>query len=156
MPLGAVQVTFRDKTMKIFRPFGGARVATATLAGLLILIVGSTAPAAPRPAQTLTSSAQSQDNPGATPGAPPARQQPPDLTPTPGLNPTPLTPKQQRDLLKFNYIKMKKEADELAELAKSLQTELDKSNENVLSLSVVQKADKIEKLAKKIKTGALD
>jgi len=70
-------------------------------------------------------------------------------------NPSPLTPKQQRALLKANYKKMKQDADELAALAKSLQDDLNKSNENVLSLDVVDKADKIEKLAKKIKSAAV-
>lgn len=70
-------------------------------------------------------------------------------------NPSPLTPKQQREILKANYSKMKQDADELADLAKSLQDELNKSNENVLSLDVVEKADKIEKLAKKIKNTAI-
>lgn len=70
-------------------------------------------------------------------------------------NPSPLTPKQQREILKANYAKMKQDADELATLAKSLQEDLNKSNANVLSLDVVDKADKIEKLAKKIKSSAL-
>ena len=63
----------------------------------------------------------------------------------------PLTGKQKRDLLKSNFEKMKHDAKELADLSKALQDELDKSNENVLSLDVVDKADKIEKLARKIK-----
>ncbi len=64
---------------------------------------------------------------------------------------SPLTGKQKRNLLKSNFEKMKREAGELADLAKALQEELNKSNENVLSLDIVQKADKIEKLARKIK-----
>ena len=71
------------------------------------------------------------------------------------INPTPLTAKQQRAMLKSNYTKMKQDADELAGLAKSLQEDLDKSNADVLSLTIVEKADKIEKLAKKIKSSAL-
>ena len=63
----------------------------------------------------------------------------------------PLTEKQKRDLLKSNFEKMKHDAKELADLSKALQDELDKSNENVLSLDIVDKADKIEKLARKIK-----
>ena len=49
---------------------------------------------------------------------------------------------------------MKQHAHDLAELAKSLQTEIDKSNENVLSLEIVKKAEQAEKLAKKIKNEA--
>jgi hypothetical protein len=63
----------------------------------------------------------------------------------------PLSGKQKHDLLKANFEKMKRDAGELADLAKALQDELNKSNENILSLDVVEKADKIEKLARKIK-----
>jgi hypothetical protein len=63
----------------------------------------------------------------------------------------PLSEKQKRDLLKSNFEKMKRDAKELADLSKALQDELDKSNENVLSLNIVDKADKIEKLARRIK-----
>jgi hypothetical protein len=62
-----------------------------------------------------------------------------------------LSEKQKRDLMKANFEKMKRDAKELADLAKSLQEQLNKSNENILSLNVVDKADKIEKLARKIK-----
>jgi hypothetical protein len=63
----------------------------------------------------------------------------------------PLSEKQKRDLMKSNFDKMKRDAKELADLAKALQDELDKSNENILSLNIVGKAEKIEKLARKIK-----
>jgi len=63
----------------------------------------------------------------------------------------PLTDKQKRDLMKSNFEKMKRDAKDLADLAKALQDELDKSNENILSVNIVDKADKIEKLARKIK-----
>jgi hypothetical protein len=49
---------------------------------------------------------------------------------------------------------MKRDAGELANLTKALQEELDKANENVLALDIVAKADKIQKLAKKIKGNA--
>lgn len=65
-----------------------------------------------------------------------------------------LSQKQKRDILKANFEKMKRDADELADLAKSLQEDLNKSNANVLSLGIVEKAEKIEKLAKKIKSTA--
>jgi hypothetical protein len=71
----------------------------------------------------------------------------------PGLPPG-LSQKQRRDLLKANFEQTKRDADELAALAKSLQEDLAKSNENVLSLHIVEKAEKIEKLAKKIKSTA--
>jgi hypothetical protein len=72
---------------------------------------------------------------------PPAEPEPPQE----------LSQKQKRDLLKANFEQMKRDADALATLAKSLQEDLAKSNENVLSLHVVEKAEKIERLAKKIK-----
>ncbi len=72
----------------------------------------------------------------------------------PPEEPTPLTKKQKQELLKSNFEKMKRDADELAELAKSLQEDLDKSNHNVLSLKVVERTERIEKLARKIKTAA--
>ncbi|HEV2424978.1 MAG TPA: hypothetical protein VGZ29_09135 [Terriglobia bacterium] len=117
---------------------------------LALFASGTSATCQPRPrwgADPATSQA------GTRPGFPPQPQsQPPSLQPE---NPSPLTPKQQRAVLKANYAKMKQEAGELAMLAKSLQDELNKSNENVLSLDVVDKADKIEKLAKKIKSAAI-
>ncbi len=67
---------------------------------------------------------------------------------------SPLSGKQKQDILKSNFEKMKHDADDLAALAKSLQEDLNKSNENVLSLKIVEKAEKIEKLAKKIKATA--
>ncbi len=100
---------------------------------------------------------------GTSVGAPPAapRQLPPPGAHTPSEPPTTdtvqeraITRKQKKDLLKMNFEKMKHDADELADLAKSLQDDLGKSNENVLSLDVVEKAEKIEKLAKKIKSSA--
>jgi len=63
----------------------------------------------------------------------------------------PISEKQKRGMVKANFEKMKHDARELAELAQGLEDELDKSNENILSLNVVDKADKIEKLARKIK-----
>jgi hypothetical protein len=65
-----------------------------------------------------------------------------------------LARKQRKGLLKHNFEKMKRDAEDLATLAKALQDDLAKSNENVLSLTVVDKAEKIEKLAKRIKNTA--
>jgi hypothetical protein len=70
------------------------------------------------------------------------------------LTPLPLSEKQKRELMKANFEKMKRDAGELADLAKALQQELNKSNENILSVDIVEKADKIEKLARKIKGAA--
>jgi hypothetical protein len=106
---------------------------------------------------THASEAGAKGSPAQNPGVPQPSFPSPSRFPSPSeTNPAPLTPKQQRAILKANYAKMKQDADELAALAKSLQQDLDKSNENVLSLDVVEKADKIEKLAKKIKGTALE
>jgi len=68
--------------------------------------------------------------------------------------PIKVTAKQRKAILKSNFEKIKKDTDDLAALAKSLQEEVGKSNENVLSLKIVEKAEKIENLAKKIKNSA--
>jgi hypothetical protein len=77
-----------------------------------------------------------------------------DLQTIPDSREIPLSDKQKREMLKANFDRMKRDAKELADLAKDLQEQLDKSNENVLSLGIVDKADKIEKLARKIKSTA--
>jgi len=77
-----------------------------------------------------------------------------DLQTAPDSREIPLSDKQKRELLKANFDKMKRDAKELSDLAKDLQEQLDKSNENILSLGIVEKADKIEKLARKIKSTA--
>ncbi|HXH51051.1 MAG TPA: hypothetical protein VNM47_17060 [Terriglobia bacterium] len=62
--------------------------------------------------------------------------------------------KRKKALMDDNFKKLKEHAQDLAELAKSLQAEIEKSNENVLSLEIVKKADEAEKLARKIKNEA--
>ena len=62
--------------------------------------------------------------------------------------------KKQRAILRANFAQLKRDAGDLADLAKALQDELNKSNENLLPLGVVEKANKIEKLAKRIKGSA--
>lgn len=46
---------------------------------------------------------------------------------------------------------IREETDKLFQLATELKAAVDKSNENLLSLDVVRKADEVEKLAKKVK-----
>jgi len=60
-------------------------------------------------------------------------------------------PAADQAILKAKFEEAKRNADTLAELAQSLKSDLDKGNENVVSLLVVKKAEKIEKLAEKIK-----
>jgi hypothetical protein len=57
-------------------------------------------------------------------------------------------------LVRANYERAKHDSVELAELARSLQQELNQAGTNVLSLDVIDKAAKIEKLAKRIKGNA--
>jgi len=77
----------------------------------------------------------------------------PTQSPAPGHFPK-RSQKRKQALLNYNFKKLKQHAHDLAELAKSLQTEIEKSNENVLSLEIVKKAARAEKLAKKIKNEA--
>jgi IMP dehydrogenase/GMP reductase len=46
---------------------------------------------------------------------------------------------------------IREDTDRLFQLATELKAAVDKSNENLLSLDVVRKADEVEKLAKKVK-----
>jgi hypothetical protein len=62
-----------------------------------------------------------------------------------------LSPKQRLYIMRANFEKSKSDAAELAALAKALREELNKPNVNVLSLQVVNLAERIEKLAKKIR-----
>ena len=47
---------------------------------------------------------------------------------------------------------LKRDAEKLLQLATELKQYVDKTNENVLSLDVVKKAEEIEKLAHSVKT----
>jgi hypothetical protein len=129
-------------SMPKFRDFVGPALA------LLILTVTITCAARGPRSSGMQSSAPGQ----AQPRPLPSPQNPPDQ---PDMSPPGLTPKQQRELLKSRYERLRQEATQLSDLAKSLQQDLDKSNSDVLSLGVVDKADKIEKLAKKIKNEAV-
>lgn len=102
----------------------------------------------------------SQDNPAlrapssATgPRAAQHKTQEPSPAQEPGSS-TEILQKQQQDLLKSNFERMKRDADELSSLARSLREDLDKSNQNVLSLKIINKAERIEKLARKIRQTA--
>ena len=46
---------------------------------------------------------------------------------------------------------LKRDTDKLLQLATDLKASVDKSNENILSLDVIKKAEQIEKLAKSVK-----
>jgi len=59
--------------------------------------------------------------------------------------------KQAREANKKRQQNIKTDTDKLLQLATELKESVDKSNENMLSLDVVRKADEVEKLAKKIR-----
>jgi len=63
----------------------------------------------------------------------------------------PISDKQKQRIVHANFEKSKSDAAALAAMAKELREELDKSNGSVLSLEVINRAEKIEKLAKKIR-----
>jgi hypothetical protein len=70
-------------------------------------------------------------------------------------NDSPWTLQQRREIAKKqNEIRQKdiqKDTDKLLELATELKQYVDKTNENILSMDVVKKAEEIEKLAKAVR-----
>lgn len=83
--------------------------------------------------------------PVARPGVPPIET---------NAGPPALSHKQKNAILTSQFKKTKKDVAALCKLAQSLQEEVNKLNPNVLSVDVVNKADKIQKLAKKIRNEA--
>ena len=55
-------------------------------------------------------------------------------------------------ILKADYDQNVKDARELTVLAKSIELEFDKNDQNVLSLGLLKKLDDVEKLTKRIRT----
>lgn len=66
-----------------------------------------------------------------------------------------IPPRVQKDMhrrmVRDSFLKMKKETDQLNQLAVELKAEVDKATEDELSLAILKKAESIEKLAEKIK-----
>ena len=66
-----------------------------------------------------------------------------------------MTPEQRREFAKkqneARQQELKKDTDKLLELATELKQYVDKTNENLLSMNVVKKAEQIEKLAHSVK-----
>ena len=56
-----------------------------------------------------------------------------------------------RAMNKDRAVRIKRDTDKLLQLSTELKQYVDKTNENVMSLDVIKKADEIEKLAKNIK-----
>jgi hypothetical protein len=67
----------------------------------------------------------------------------------------PWSQQQKRDMLKKQNEQrqqdLKKDTDQLLTLATELKQYVDKTNENIISLDVIKKAEQIEKLAKNVK-----
>jgi hypothetical protein len=57
----------------------------------------------------------------------------------------------QRELDKQRQEQMKRDADKLLQLAAELKLYVDQSNQHILSLNVMKKAEEIEKLAKSVR-----
>jgi len=62
-----------------------------------------------------------------------------------------LSPKQKKALMRANFERSKIDAAELAALARGLREALDKLNGDVPTSEVINRAERIEKLAKKIR-----
>jgi len=56
-----------------------------------------------------------------------------------------------REANKERYEELKRDADKLLQVATELKLYVDQSNENVLSLTVIRKAEEMERLAKSVK-----
>jgi hypothetical protein len=67
----------------------------------------------------------------------------------------PWTVQQKKDMEKKRNLlrqeEIKKDTEKLLELSTELKQYVDKTNENMLSMTVIKKADEIEKLAKSVK-----
>jgi len=62
-----------------------------------------------------------------------------------------LSAKQKQSIMQANFAKSKSDVAELAALAKELREQLDKPNSEGVSVDVASRAERIEKLAKKIR-----
>ena len=58
---------------------------------------------------------------------------------------------QAKKLNQQRHANLKKDTDKLLELATQLKQQVDKSNENTLSVDVIKKCEEIEKLAHSVK-----
>jgi hypothetical protein len=58
---------------------------------------------------------------------------------------------QQQEILKADHQKDLKDAAQLVDLAEQLKAELEKNDQNVLSISSIKKTEEIEKIAKRIR-----
>lgn len=81
--------------------------------------------------------------------------EPPYLPPPPGKERDTKLPNgksQNEEILKADYQKTLKDAQDLVDLAQALQAELQKDDSHVLSLNNVKKTEEIEKIAKRMRS----
>lgn len=97
-----------------------------TVAGIVLMMFGTSRAATPAPASPQVETRQD-----------PAQKEMQD--------------RMAREANKKRQQDIREETDKLFQLATELKAAVDKSNENLLSLDVVRKADEVEKLAKKVK-----
>lgn len=137
------------KDVAMLRPQCSAKLRGVMLFwGLLIAVTCLTpAPASAQSSQNTQSEGTALDHAGGHRRLPPT----PEGSDARADAPPMLSPKQRLYIMRANFEKSKSDAAELAALAKALREELNKPNVNVLSLQVVNRAERIEKLAKKIR-----
>jgi hypothetical protein len=99
----------------------------------------------------VTLPASSQQSPGAPPPSP--RRAGDATSPIAGPDETRdrLTHDMEKKAAKDRVAALKSDTDKLLKLSVELKQVVDKSDENVLSLDVIKKADEIERLAKSVK-----
>ncbi len=133
---------------KDLRMMGSAGIANLRgiilVGGLLIIFPGITPAAA-----IAQSSAPGIQSPGIQTNS--SRSRPVNPNEISSDLPVPMTDAQKQSLMRANFAKSKSDAEELATLAKGLRDLLDKSSAKVPPSEIVSRADKIERLAKKIR-----
>lgn len=132
------RASFRSKMNKT------AALALAVMAAALLASGGQSQPQQPTGIQQQSPILKNLE--GRSPNQPMTVEMPP-------IN-APLTIKQKDAIVKYNFKNTQRDVDKLSKLVQMLDTEMKKSNPDVLSVSIVRQANKIEKLAKKIKDEA--
>lgn len=95
--------------------------------------------------------AQQQDAPNPNPPQLPQGQTIPGDRDESGI-PSDMRKAMEKKANEQRQAQLKRDTDRLLKLSQELKAYVDKSNENILSLDVIKKADEIEKLAHSVKT----
>ncbi|HEX7895571.1 MAG TPA: hypothetical protein VF447_15335 [Terriglobales bacterium] len=95
--------------------------------------------------------AQQQDAPNPNPPQAPQGQTIPGDHDDNGI-PSDMRKAMEKKANEQRQAQLKRDTDRLLKLSQELKAYVDKSNENILSLDVIKKADEIEKLAHSVKT----